>query len=121
MDPPAWGIGAKGEKWKLEDKIDELLCKYFVIYYVEYPGEFLDVKDEVNSDEDILINVIRIVSLTISQYNNGEFVKLEQHDFYNYIDYVLIFILWVVWVKFVVPESDVFSPKNNSDSKSKLT
>ena len=26
MDPPAWGLGAKGEKWKLEDKIDELLA-----------------------------------------------------------------------------------------------
>jgi 23S rRNA (cytosine1962-C5)-methyltransferase len=25
MDPPAWGIGASGEKWKLEDKIDELM------------------------------------------------------------------------------------------------
>jgi 23S rRNA (cytosine1962-C5)-methyltransferase len=25
MDPPAWGIGANGEKWKLEDKIDELM------------------------------------------------------------------------------------------------
>ncbi|NBW71812.1 MAG: SAM-dependent methyltransferase [Flavobacteriia bacterium] len=25
MDPPAWGIGAKGEKWKLEDKIDDLM------------------------------------------------------------------------------------------------
>lgn len=25
MDPPAWGLGAKGEKWKLEEKIDELL------------------------------------------------------------------------------------------------
>ncbi len=25
MDPPAWGIGAKGEKWKLEDKIDSLM------------------------------------------------------------------------------------------------
>jgi 23S rRNA (cytosine1962-C5)-methyltransferase len=25
MDPPAWGVGAKGEQWKLEDKIDELL------------------------------------------------------------------------------------------------
>lgn len=25
MDPPAWGIGAKKEKWKLEDKLDQLL------------------------------------------------------------------------------------------------
>ena len=25
VDPPAWGIGASGEKWKLEDKIDELM------------------------------------------------------------------------------------------------
>ncbi len=25
MDPPAWGRGAKGEKWKLEDKINELV------------------------------------------------------------------------------------------------
>ncbi len=25
LDPPAWGLGAKGEKWKLEDKIDEML------------------------------------------------------------------------------------------------
>ena len=26
MDPPAWGLGAKSEKWKLEDKIDEVLA-----------------------------------------------------------------------------------------------
>jgi exosortase/archaeosortase family protein len=69
----------------------------------------------------IFINVIRIVSLTISQYKNGDFMKLEQHDFYNYIVYALIFILWVVWVKFVVPESDVFSPENNSDSPNRLS
>lgn len=25
MDPPAWGIGAKNEKWKLQDKLDELI------------------------------------------------------------------------------------------------
>lgn len=25
MDPPAWGIGTKKEKWKLEDKLDELM------------------------------------------------------------------------------------------------
>ncbi len=27
MDPPAWGIGAKGEKWKLEDKLESLILK----------------------------------------------------------------------------------------------
>lgn len=25
MDPPAWGIGAKKEKWKLEEKLDDLI------------------------------------------------------------------------------------------------
>ncbi len=25
MDPPVWGLGAKGERWKLEDQIDSLL------------------------------------------------------------------------------------------------
>lgn len=46
-------------------------------------------------------------------------MKLEQHDFYNYIAYALIFILWVVWVKFVVPQSDVFKPENTLDSNTK--
>lgn len=27
MDPPAWGLGAKGEKWKLEDQVDNLVSK----------------------------------------------------------------------------------------------
>lgn len=26
MDPPAWGLGANGEKWKLEEKLDELMA-----------------------------------------------------------------------------------------------
>jgi len=25
MDPPAWGLGAKGEKWKIEDKLPDLI------------------------------------------------------------------------------------------------
>ena len=31
MDPPAWGLGVKGEKWKLEDKIEELLQASYAI------------------------------------------------------------------------------------------
>lgn len=26
MDPPAWGLGAKGEKWKLEQKLERLIA-----------------------------------------------------------------------------------------------
>lgn len=40
MDPPAWGIGAKGEKWKIEEKMDELLSSASAI--IE-PGGFLIV------------------------------------------------------------------------------
>lgn len=38
MDPPAWGIGAKNEKWKLEDRLEELLAS--AAQLVE-PGGFL--------------------------------------------------------------------------------
>lgn len=39
--------------------LDDFLYKYFIIYYLEYPGTFLEIKDIVNSDEDILIKIIR--------------------------------------------------------------
>jgi hypothetical protein len=57
-----------------QDKIDELLCKYFIIYYVEYPGTFLEVKDKVNSDEDVLIDVIRPI-LNLDKNPNAKNTK----------------------------------------------
>jgi len=38
MDPPAWGLGAKGEKWKLEDKLESLMVG---AKSVLYKGGFL--------------------------------------------------------------------------------
>ncbi|MBL6985751.1 MAG: class I SAM-dependent methyltransferase [Methylobacter sp.] len=38
MDPPAWGLGAKGEKWKLEN---HLSCLIETAYGLMHPGAFL--------------------------------------------------------------------------------
>ena len=38
MNPPAWGIGAKGEKWKLENHLSELIETAFSLMS---PGAFL--------------------------------------------------------------------------------
>lgn len=38
MDPPAWGLGAKGEKWKLEKNLSGLIEK---AYRLMNPGAFL--------------------------------------------------------------------------------
>jgi hypothetical protein len=43
----------------LQTKLDNFLCKYFYIYYVEYPGSFKDVKNVIDQDEDILIDILR--------------------------------------------------------------
>ncbi len=41
-----------------QNKIDELFCESFFIYYAKYTGTFIDIKDIVNSDESILIKVL---------------------------------------------------------------
>jgi exosortase/archaeosortase family protein len=52
----------------------------------------------------MLSNIVRVIVLAISTYEQGGFVELDQHDFFNYVIYALIFILWIVWVRFIVPE-----------------
>lgn len=42
-----------------QDKIDKFIKNNFIIYYIGYPGTFAQVKDIVNNDESILINLIR--------------------------------------------------------------
>ena len=55
----------------LQTKLDNFLCKYFYIYYVEYPGSFLDVKNVIGQDEDILISVLRPI-FNLSKNPNKE-------------------------------------------------
>lgn len=40
MDPPAWGLGAKGEKWKLESQLPDLMA---MAHGLMNPGAFLVV------------------------------------------------------------------------------
>ena len=42
-----------------EDKINYLFKKYFKICYIPYPGDFLEVKNIINTDEDILIDKLK--------------------------------------------------------------
>jgi hypothetical protein len=43
----------------IQDKIDELFCNNFFIYYLEYPGTFKQVKSFVNTDESVIIDLLR--------------------------------------------------------------
>jgi hypothetical protein len=63
----------------MQDKLDAFFCEHFYIYYIEYPGTFLDVKDQVNSDESVLIDVLR----PIFNLDKNPNAKIVNHTTYN--------------------------------------
>ena len=63
----------------IQDKLDEFFCTYFYIYYIEYPGTFSQVKDQVNSDESVLIDVLR----PIFNLDKNPNAKIVNHTTYN--------------------------------------
>ncbi len=63
----------------IQEKLDEFFCTYFYIYYIEYPGTFSQVKDQVNSDESVLIDVLR----PIFNLDKNPNAKIVNHTTYN--------------------------------------
>jgi len=52
----------------------------------------------------MLCNAGRIAAVTITGFNSGVLMQVEQHDMFNYIIYVLIFLMWFAWVRFILPK-----------------
>jgi len=46
-----------------------------------------------------LLNVTRIVRLTISEYKGSIISTENQHDLFNFLIYSFVFLIWVIWVK----------------------
>ena len=70
MDPPAWGIGAKGEKWKIEQKLPELIE---VASQLLNPGGFLILN---TYSPRVSIETIRAITETNFPESNMEIGEL---------------------------------------------
>ena len=92
MDPPAWGIGAKGERWKLEDQIDALMSASagvlsedgFLILNTYSPIIESDTLKEMTSmyfpDRKSQVNQLKMNTKTSKNLYFGELVRVEKKN-----------------------------------------
>ena len=90
MDPPAWGIGAKGERWKIEDQIDALISASasvlsedgFLILNTYSPTIESETLKEMTSmyfpDRISQVNQLKMNTKTSKNLYFGELVRVEK-------------------------------------------
>ena len=76
-------IGALVENDLIENNaqatIDQFFLDFFIVYYIEYEGEFLEVKDIISSHEEIFIKNVR----PIFNLDKNPNAKIENHITYS--------------------------------------
>ena len=92
MDPPAWGIGAKGERWKLEDHIDTLVSAAasvlsedgFLIlntYSPKIDGETLkEIVTMYFPERNAIVGQLKMNTKTSKKLYFGELVRIEKKN-----------------------------------------
>ncbi len=63
----------------IQDRLNEFICKYFHIYYVEYVGEFAIVQDQIEKDEELLIKKLKPI-FNLSKNPNNKIPNTITHS-----------------------------------------
>jgi 23S rRNA (cytosine1962-C5)-methyltransferase len=69
MDPPAWGLGAKGEKWKIEDKLESLF---------EMTSKLLNPKGFLILNTYTPTVEIKDIQFLVNRYFSSKNIQLEE-------------------------------------------
>ena len=90
------------------------LFALFLIFMITYPGPWKQKLWYIPLGllAIHLVNVLRIVALTIILDNNSEWLDFNHNYTFNIIVYSFVFFLWYIWAKkFAAPYLDSKKPK----------